>query len=98
MFLCFTIVGHKLKFCIRKNIILIKMYYMYHLQCKHLYAAHSIFGFLIIFQMIFCWTGKIHFADINLEKIYDPSVSYKQSKLANVLFTRELAVRLKGKL
>uniref|UniRef100_A0A8C1EE37 Si:ch211-107o10.3 n=1 Tax=Cyprinus carpio carpio TaxID=630221 RepID=A0A8C1EE37_CYPCA len=40
--------------------------------------------------------GKIHFDDINLEKNYDPLVSYRQSKLANILFTRELAVRLKG--
>ncbi|KAL1271422.1 hypothetical protein QQF64_030438 [Cirrhinus molitorella] len=41
-------------------------------------------------------TGKIHFDDINLEKNYDTLVSYRQSKLANVLFTRELAARLKG--
>ncbi|XP_052457960.1 retinol dehydrogenase 11-like [Carassius gibelio] len=41
-------------------------------------------------------TGKIHFDDINLEKNYDPLISYRQSKLANVLFTRELALRLKG--
>ncbi|XP_016409623.1 retinol dehydrogenase 11-like [Sinocyclocheilus rhinocerous] len=41
-------------------------------------------------------TGKIHFDDINLEKNYDAHTSYQQSKLANVLFTRELAVRLKG--
>lgn len=41
-------------------------------------------------------TGKIHFDDVNLEKNYDPLVSYRQSKLANVLFTQELAVRLKG--
>lgn len=40
--------------------------------------------------------GEIYFDDINLEKDYDPHRSYKQSKLANVLFTRELAVRLKG--
>ncbi|XP_073693217.1 retinol dehydrogenase 11-like [Garra rufa] len=40
--------------------------------------------------------GKIHFDDINLEKNYDPVISYRQSKLANVLFSRELAVRLKG--
>uniref|UniRef100_A0A8C2IIT9 Si:ch211-107o10.3 n=1 Tax=Cyprinus carpio TaxID=7962 RepID=A0A8C2IIT9_CYPCA len=40
--------------------------------------------------------GQIHFDDINLEKNYDPLISYQQSKLANVLFTRELAVRLKG--
>ncbi|XP_026072500.1 retinol dehydrogenase 11 [Carassius auratus] len=41
-------------------------------------------------------TGKIHFDDINLEENYDPLISYRQSKLANVLFTRELALRLKG--
>ncbi|XP_016118426.1 retinol dehydrogenase 14-like [Sinocyclocheilus grahami] len=41
-------------------------------------------------------TGKINFDDINLEKNYDAHTSYRQSKLANVLFTRELAVRLKG--
>lgn len=53
---------------------------------------------LFTFQIIFCWIGKIYFDDINLEKDYDPYRSYRQSKLANVLFTRELAVRLKGKL
>ncbi|XP_077479262.1 retinol dehydrogenase 12 [Stigmatopora argus] len=40
--------------------------------------------------------GRIHFNDINLEEDYKPDVSYRQSKLANVLFCRELAVRLKG--
>ncbi|XP_072236375.1 retinol dehydrogenase 13 [Leuresthes tenuis] len=39
--------------------------------------------------------GHIHFDDINLDKNYKPEVSYGQSKLANVLFTRELAARLK---
>ncbi|MBO5702114.1 MAG: SDR family oxidoreductase [Clostridia bacterium] len=40
-------------------------------------------------------TGKIHFADINLTKGFNVIKAYSQSKLANVLFTRELAVRLK---
>ncbi|MBN3277866.1 RDH13 dehydrogenase, partial [Polyodon spathula] len=40
--------------------------------------------------------GQIHFDDINLDKDYDPYKSYRQSKLANVLFTRELAHRLQG--
>ncbi|XP_067091046.1 retinol dehydrogenase 11-like [Osmerus mordax] len=40
--------------------------------------------------------GEIHFDDINLDKDYSPWKSYRQSKLANVLFTRELAKRLKG--
>lgn len=42
--------------------------------------------------------GDIHFDDINLEKSYSPLKSYGQSKLANILFTKELANRLKGKL
>ncbi|XP_043082346.1 retinol dehydrogenase 12 isoform X1 [Puntigrus tetrazona] len=37
--------------------------------------------------------GKIHFEDLNSEKSYHPVKAYVQSKLANVLFTRELAVR-----
>jgi len=41
--------------------------------------------------------GKIHFDDINLEKGYNVIKAYSQSKLANVLFTRELARRLKDK-
>ncbi|KAK2165685.1 hypothetical protein LSH36_46g00030 [Paralvinella palmiformis] len=41
-------------------------------------------------------TGKIHFDDINLEKDYMPFKAYAQSKLANVLFTKELHRRLQG--
>lgn len=40
--------------------------------------------------------GEIHFDDINLDKNYKREVSYRQSKLANVLFSRELAKRLQG--
>ncbi|XP_029904398.1 retinol dehydrogenase 13 isoform X2 [Myripristis murdjan] len=40
--------------------------------------------------------GRIHFEDINLDKDYNHSESYRQSKLANVLFCRELATRLQG--
>ncbi|XP_071378562.1 retinol dehydrogenase 12 isoform X1 [Centroberyx affinis] len=38
--------------------------------------------------------GHIHFEDINLDKDYTREKSYSQSKLANVLFCRELAARL----
>lgn len=38
--------------------------------------------------------GEINTADLNSEKSYDPAKAYEQSKLANVLFTRELARRL----
>ncbi len=42
-------------------------------------------------------TGKIHFDDINLHRGFNVIKAYSQSKLANVLFTRELARRLKDK-
>ena len=41
--------------------------------------------------------GKIHFDDINLTKGFNVVKAYSQSKLANVLFTRELAKRLMDK-
>ena len=41
--------------------------------------------------------GKIHFDDYNLNKGFSVIKAYSQSKLANVLFTRALAERLKDK-
>jgi len=40
--------------------------------------------------------GVINFDDLNSAKSYDPVSAYAQSKLANILFTRELAKRLEG--
>ncbi|XP_033362718.1 retinol dehydrogenase 12-like [Bombus vosnesenskii] len=40
--------------------------------------------------------GKIKFDDLNNEKTYEPGEAYAQSKLANILFTQELANKLKG--
>lgn len=42
-------------------------------------------------------TGKIHFDDVNLHKSFNVFKAYSQSKLANVLFTRELSRRLADK-
>ena len=40
---------------------------------------------------------SIQWDDINWNNIpYDPLKAYAQSKLANILFTRELAYRLRG--
>ncbi|KAH3855034.1 retinol dehydrogenase 12-like [Dreissena polymorpha] len=39
---------------------------------------------------------RINFDDLNSEKLYSPMNAYAQSKLANILFTRELDRRLKG--
>jgi NAD(P)-dependent dehydrogenase (short-subunit alcohol dehydrogenase family) len=41
--------------------------------------------------------GKIHFDDYNLTKGFHVIKAYGQSKLANVLFTRELAERIQHK-
>ncbi|XP_036607715.1 retinol dehydrogenase 14-like [Trichosurus vulpecula] len=40
--------------------------------------------------------GEINFEDLNSELKYNKSFCYSQSKLANILFTRELARRLEG--
>ena len=40
----------------------------------------------------------MHFDDIMLTKKYDSQKAYCQSKLANILFTKGLAERLKGTL
>jgi len=40
--------------------------------------------------------GEINTGDLNSDKSYDEGKAYSQSKLANVLFTRELAKRLEG--
>lgn len=41
--------------------------------------------------------GRIHFDDLTLERGYGPFKAYAQSKLANVLFTQELARRVEGR-
>ncbi|MEE6507229.1 hypothetical protein FKM82_017685 [Ascaphus truei] len=40
--------------------------------------------------------GEIDFDDLDSEKSYSKSFAYSRSKLANILFTRELARRLEG--
>jgi NAD(P)-dependent dehydrogenase (short-subunit alcohol dehydrogenase family) len=45
---------------------------------------------------LFLKGGKMNWDDLNSEKSYEPRVAYNQSKLCNILFTRELAERLRG--
>jgi NAD(P)-dependent dehydrogenase (short-subunit alcohol dehydrogenase family) len=40
------------------------------------------------------WVGRIDFADLQSERTYHPAIAYAQSKVANLLFARELARRL----
>lgn len=42
--------------------------------------------------------GRIHFHNLQGEKFYSAGLAYCHSKLANILFTKELARRLEGKL
>lgn len=41
--------------------------------------------------------GAINKEDLNSTKAYDEGGAYSQSKLANVLFTQQLAKKLQGK-
>ncbi|XP_021939698.1 retinol dehydrogenase 12-like [Zootermopsis nevadensis] len=41
--------------------------------------------------------GTMYLEDINLKQSYTPWKAYRQSKLANLLFTKELARRLQGR-
>ena len=38
----------------------------------------------------------MHFDDLMMKKNYTPMGAYSQSKLANILFTKELSKRLEG--
>ncbi|KAI8485324.1 Retinol dehydrogenase 12 [Branchiostoma belcheri] len=51
---------------------------------------------VVVVSAVLYKRGKIDFDDINSEKSYSPHGAYCQSKLANVLFMRELARRLEG--
>ncbi|XP_055606426.1 retinol dehydrogenase 13-like [Uranotaenia lowii] len=51
---------------------------------------------IVVLSSIAHTRGKINLEDLNSTKSYDPAGAYEQSKLANVLFTRELSKRLEG--
>nr|XP_017014762.2 retinol dehydrogenase 13-like [Drosophila takahashii] len=51
---------------------------------------------IVVLSSVAHTKGTINFDDLNSEKSYNEIDAYSQSKLANVLFTRELAKRLEG--
>lgn len=68
-------------------------------KTKHICTACDVPFFIeFMFNARLFVAGEISFDDINLDNDYCPRRSYQQSKLANVLFARELAARLQGRL
>lgn len=51
---------------------------------------------IVIVSSVAHTRGKINKEDLNSDQAYSASEAYAQSKLANVLFTRELARKLEG--
>lgn len=60
----------------------------------HFYKQKSAPSRIVVLSSIAHTRGQINSADLNSDKHYDPAEAYNQSKLANILFTRELAKRL----
>jgi predicted tellurium resistance membrane protein TerC len=59
---------------------------------NHLLLQYAVSVFMAVIG------GTINFEDLNGEKSYSASKAYFQSKLANVLFCKELARRLQGRI
>lgn len=59
-------------------------------------AVQSRRGRIVVVSSIMHWLGRIDFGSFRGEKRYNPVAAYGQSKLANILFTQELARRLTG--
>jgi len=53
-------------------------------------------GRIIVLSSIMHWLGRIDFNSFTGQKSYNAVRAYGQSKLANILFTQELARRLQG--
>ncbi|RZF37927.1 hypothetical protein LSTR_LSTR005427 [Laodelphax striatellus] len=51
---------------------------------------------IVILSSLAHWFGSFNFDDINMEKNYHTLKAYARSKLSNVLFSNELAKKLKG--
>lgn len=51
---------------------------------------------IVVLSSIAHTRGSINVTDLNLNQAYNEGDAYSQSKLANVLFSRELAKRLTG--
>ena len=62
----------------------------------YLQRATYYYSGLVLFMVVV--GGNINFEDLNSEQSYSALKAYCQSKLANVLFCKELARRLQGRM
>ena len=83
-----TVDGHEMQFAVNH----LAHFLLTNLLLPSLKAAPQ--GRIVNVSSGFHYRGKIHFDDLSL-KSYDGLVAYAQSKLANVLFSAELARRIK---
>lgn len=65
-----------------------------HLLLDNLKAAEQ--GRIVVVASGAYKIGKLYLEDHTLSRGFNPAKAYGRSKLANILFTRELAARLKG--
>lgn len=61
-----------------------------------MYIKRSAPSRIVVLSSLAHTRGSINVTDLNLDHEYDEASAYNQSKLANVLFTRELARKLQG--
>ena len=60
------------------------------------FAFTKVKDLIILFHFAYL-DFSINWDDINLSKKYNPIIAYSQSKIANILFSRELANKHGGK-
>ncbi len=83
-YLSLTPEGHELQFAVNH----LAPFYLTHLLMPYLQRAQD--GRVVTVSSDSHYHSRIHFKDVHLRRIYNPLTAYKQSKIANVMFTHDL--------
>ena len=83
-YLSLTPEGHELQFAVNH----LAPYYLTHHLMPYLQKAED--GRVVTVSSGSHYHARIHFKDVHLRRTYNPLTAYKQSKLANVMFTYDL--------